>query len=75
MARVLKRSSRPVRVVVNKVDSDQREADVWDALSLGLGDPWPVSALHGRGTGDLLDDVVGRTSRQLGGAGTPTMAR
>jgi GTP-binding protein len=58
VARVLKRSKRPVRVVVNKVDSDQREADVWDALSLGLGDPWPVSALHGRGTGDLLDDVV-----------------
>jgi len=58
VARVLKRSGRPVRVVVNKVDSDQREADAWDALSLGLGDPWPVSALHGRGTGDLLDDVV-----------------
>ena len=58
VARVLKKSHRPVRVVVNKVDSDQREADVWDALSLGLGDPWPVSALHGRGTGDLLDDVV-----------------
>ncbi len=58
VAKVLKRSKRPVRVVVNKVDSDQREADVWDALSLGLGDPWPVSALHGRGTGDLLDDVV-----------------
>ncbi len=58
VAKVLKRSKRPVRVVVNKVDSDQREADVWDALSLGLGDPWAVSALHGRGTGDLLDDVV-----------------
>ncbi len=58
VARVLTRSRRPVRVVVNKVDSDQREADAWDALSLGLGDPWPVSALHGRGTGDLLDDVV-----------------
>jgi GTP-binding protein len=58
VARVLKRSKRPVRVVVNKVDSSQREADAWDALSLGLGDPWPVSALHGRGTGDLLDDVV-----------------
>jgi GTP-binding protein len=59
VARVLKKSGRHVRVVVNKVDSDQREADVWDALSLGLGDPWAVSALHGRGTGDLLDDVVG----------------
>ena len=58
VARVLKRSGRPVRVVVNKVDSSQREADAWDAMSLGLGDPWPISALHGRGTGDLLDDVV-----------------
>ncbi len=58
VARVLKRSGRPVRVVVNKVDSEQREADAWDAMALGLGEPWPISALHGRGTGDLLDDVV-----------------
>ena len=58
VARVLKRSGRPVRVVVNKVDSSQREADAWDAMGLGLGTPWPVSALHGRGTGDLLDEVV-----------------
>jgi len=58
VARVLKRSGRPVRVVVNKVDSSQRDADAWDAMALGLGTPWPISALHGRGTGDLLDDVV-----------------
>jgi GTP-binding protein len=58
VARVLKRSGRPVRVVVNKVDSSQRDADAWDAMALGLGAPWPVSALHGRGTGDLLDDVI-----------------
>ena len=58
VARVLKRSGRPVRVVVNKVDSSQRDADAWDAMALGLGSPWPVSALHGRGTGDLLDDVI-----------------
>jgi GTP-binding protein len=58
VARFLKRSGRPVRVVVNKVDSSQRESDAWEAVSLGLGDPWPVSALHGRGTGDMLDDVV-----------------
>ncbi len=45
VARVLKRSGRPVRVVVNKVDSSQREADAWDAMALGLGDPWPISAL------------------------------
>ncbi len=59
VARLLKRSGRPVRVVVNKVDSSQRDADAWDAMALGLGTPWPISALHGRGTGDLLDDVVG----------------
>jgi GTPase len=58
VARVLKRCGRPVRVVVNKVDSSQRDADAWDAMGLGLGTPWPISALHGRGTGDLLDDVV-----------------
>ncbi len=58
VARFLRRSGRPIRVVANKVDSSQRETDAWEAVSLGLGDPWPVSALHGRGTGDLLDDVV-----------------
>jgi GTP-binding protein len=58
VAHMLQRSGRPVRVVVNKVDSSQREADAWDAMALGLGEPWPISALHGRGTGDLLDDVV-----------------
>jgi GTP-binding protein len=78
VARVLKRSRRPVRVVVNKVDSSQREADAWDALSLGLGDPWPVSALHGRGTGDLLDDVVQAlpdTDADAGDAGPTTAGR
>jgi GTP-binding protein len=68
VARVLKRSGRPVRVVVNKVDSSEREADAWDAMALGLGTPWPISALHGRGTGDLLDDVVGLLPDTEGGA-------
>ena len=58
MARVLRRSGRPVLLVANKVDNDRREADAWELVSLGLGDPWMVSALHGRGTGDLLDEVV-----------------
>ena len=75
VARVLKRSGRPVRVVVNKVDSSQREADAWDAMALGLGEPWPISALHGRGTGDLLDDVVrllpARRRRPGSSAGEP----
>ena len=60
MARVLLRTGAPVLVVANKVDNEHREADVWEFLSLGLGDPWAVSALHGRGTGDLLDEIVMR---------------
>jgi GTP-binding protein len=60
VARVLSRSGRPVLLVANKVDNDRREADAWELVSLGLGDPWMVSALHGRGTGDLLDEVVRR---------------
>ena len=52
VSRLLKRSGRPVRLVVNKVDSSQREADAWEAVSWARG-PRPVSALHGRGTGDL----------------------
>ncbi len=57
-ARVATRVGVPVRLVVNKVDDGAREAAIWEFLSLGAGDPWPVSALHGRGTGDLLDEVV-----------------
>jgi GTP-binding protein len=57
-ARVVRRGSAPVLVVANKIDDQAHEAAVWDLLQLGLGDPWPVSALHGRGTGDLLDAVV-----------------
>ena len=55
----LRRLGRPVLVVANKVDSETRQTDMWDFSRLGLGDPWPVSALHGRGTGDLLDALVG----------------
>ena len=60
VAQLLRRLGRPVMVVANKVDSDRRELDMWEFTRLGLGDPWPVSALHGRGTGDLLDEVVKR---------------
>ncbi len=60
VAEVVRRSAgnRPVFVVANKVDDANREGDAWDLVRLGLGDPWPVSALHGRGTGDLLDALV-----------------
>jgi GTPase len=60
VANLLRRAGVPVLVVVNKVDSEHREADAWAYARLGLGDPWPVSALHGRGTGDLLDEIVSR---------------
>jgi len=58
VARLLLRSGRPVLVVANKVDNEVRELDAWELGRLGFGPPWPVSALHGRGTGDLLDALV-----------------
>ncbi len=58
VAAVLRRSAAPVVLVANKVDSDRREFDIWDLSRLGLGEPLPVSALHGRGSGDLLDAIV-----------------
>jgi GTP-binding protein len=57
-ARVLRSCEAPVLLVANKVDDVRHEALVWELLGLGLGDPFPISALHGRGTGDLLDRVV-----------------
>jgi GTP-binding protein len=56
----LRRTKRPVVVVANKVDSTRRETDAWDLVRLGLGDPEMVSALHGRGAGELLDRIVER---------------
>jgi GTP-binding protein len=60
VARILRRSTKPVLLVANKVDAETRESDAWTFERLGLGDPAMVSALHGRGTGDLLDEVVAR---------------
>lgn len=60
VAGLLRRLGRPTLVVANKVDGDSRDIDAWVFSRLGLGDPYPVSAVHGRGTGDLLDDVVAR---------------
>ena len=58
-AELLWRRSGPVLLAVNKVDDEGREPLIWEFLTLGLGDPYPVSALHGRGCADLLDAVVG----------------
>jgi GTP-binding protein len=58
VAGILRRSPKPVVLAVNKVDDANRESDAWDFARLGLGDPIPVSALHGRGSGELLDLIV-----------------
>jgi GTPase len=58
VAELLRRSGKPVLLVANKVDDTGRENQMWELMTLGLGEPHPVSALHGRGTGDLLDAVV-----------------
>ncbi len=58
VADLLRRTDVPVLVAANKVDDVNREPNVWEFVRLGVGDPYPVSALHGRGTGDLLDALV-----------------
>ena len=58
VVRMLRRAGKPVVVVANKVDDDRFEADAMALWNLGLGEPYAVSALHGRGSGDLLDRVV-----------------
>ena len=54
----MRKSDVAVLLAVNKIDSNQRDVDIWDFLSLGLGEPMGVSALHSRNTGDLLDSIV-----------------
>ena len=58
VATLLRSSTAPVVLVANKVDDRVHEAAIWELMSLGLGEPIPVSALHGRGAGDLLDRLV-----------------
>jgi GTPase len=57
-AKLLRRSDVPTVLVANKVDGDRQEAAIHELYPLGLGTPWPVSARHGRGVGDLLDAVL-----------------
>jgi len=56
----LRTTGRPILLVANKVDGPNAESDLWQFLSLGLGDATPVSAIHGRKSGDLLDAIVER---------------
>jgi len=58
VVRLLRRSGKPVVLAANKVDGPSAESEAAALWSLGLGQPWGVSALHGRGTGDLLDAIL-----------------
>ncbi|WP_193510191.1 ribosome biogenesis GTPase Der [Cryobacterium sp. BB736] len=58
VVRMLRSSKKPVILVANKVDDARQEPEAATLWSLGLGEPWPVSALHGRGVADLLDKVL-----------------
>jgi GTP-binding protein len=58
VVRVLRKSGKPVVLAANKVDDQRAEAEAHGLWNLGLGEPYPVSALHGRGSGDLLDAIL-----------------
>ncbi|MER0444822.1 ribosome biogenesis GTPase Der [Streptomyces sp. Edi4] len=58
VVRLLRRAGKPVVLAANKVDGMSGESDAATLWSLGLGEPFPISALHGRGTGDLLDEIL-----------------
>jgi GTP-binding protein len=71
LAELLRRSRRPVLVIANKVDDPAGDAAAHEFHRLGLGEPVPISAAHGHGTGDLLDAIV---ERLPGGGGRETGA-
>ena len=60
VARILRKAGKPVFLVVNKMDNPDADDALWEFFSLGLGEPRALSALHGHGTGDLLDEVVAK---------------
>ena len=73
LAEILRASRRPVLVLANKLDDPRRDLEALEFHRLGLGDPIPISALHGHGSGDLLDEIVarlpghGESARRRGG--------
>ncbi len=67
VSRLLHRRAVPVMLVANKVDGASQEAGIWEFLQLGFGDPIPVSAIHGRNSGELLD-LIGEATGGFGEA-------
>lgn len=70
-ARLLRKSGKPVFLAANKVDTERGEADAAALWSLGVGEPHPISAMHGRGVADLLDQVIAKLPEvsEVAGAG------
>ncbi|MCD6347915.1 MAG: ribosome biogenesis GTPase Der [Bacteroidales bacterium] len=64
VAQLLRQSGKPVTLVANKVDNNERLFDISDFYRLGLGNPFPVSSINGSGTGDLLDFLVAALSEK-----------
>src|SRR5919107_4196222 len=58
VVKILRKSGKPVVLAANKVDDMRTEAEAFGLWNLGLGEPFPVSALHGRGSGDMLDAIL-----------------
>ena len=58
VVKILRKSGKPVVLAANKVDDQRTEAEAFGLWNLGLGEPYPVSALHGRGSGDMLDAIL-----------------
>ena len=69
LAQILRAAHKPVVLVANKIDDPDQDALAFEFHRLGLGDPFPLSAAHGHGTGDLLDSIVAR----LPGRGRPAV--
>lgn len=64
-AAVLRRKAKPVLLVVNKIDDPRREHLIWEFMDLGLGEPRALSALHGTGSADLLDELLGMIPEEV----------
>ena len=60
LAAILRHSRKPIFLIANKIDEPSNEAEAFEFHRLGLGDPIPISSIHGHGTGDLLDAIVAR---------------
>ncbi|MBQ3282238.1 MAG: 50S ribosome-binding GTPase, partial [Atopobiaceae bacterium] len=58
VARVLRKTKKPVFLVVNKLDNHDNDQALFEYYALGVGETHPISAVHGHGTGDLLDEVI-----------------